>query len=276
MGRGNLRIGEIPYANLFPIFYTLKRDFDCSAYEFVEGAPSKLNKMLRDGAIDVSPSSSIEYLRHPSLYDVVEGHSISSKGPVGSILFFSKRPIEEGGRCVVHVSSQSETSVGLLHIILTKYYGAGCSLRVADDPQNAGGDAFLLIGDDALKYGKRHGERGTGHVYDLGQIWYQRTGLPFVFALWIVRRESGGGTGESSETQQERRALLEGLIGDLRSAKERALRNLPEIARHSPLKTHLSEEEILAYWDNLDYELTEEHRRGLSLFDQYLRELSCL
>ena len=54
-----LRIGKIPYANLFPIFYVLERDMDCSQYEFVEGMPSTLNRMLRDGDIDLSPNAKI-------------------------------------------------------------------------------------------------------------------------------------------------------------------------------------------------------------------------
>jgi chorismate dehydratase len=65
LDKKRLLIGEIPYANLFPIFYTLKKESDLSGYEFVEGVPSALNKKIREGLIDVSPSSSIEYLRHP-------------------------------------------------------------------------------------------------------------------------------------------------------------------------------------------------------------------
>jgi len=117
-----LRIGKIPYANLFPIFYMLEKECDCSSYEFVEGVPSVLNKMLRDGEIDVSPSSSIEYLRNPSLYRIIDGHSISSKGHVKSILLFSKIPIVELNGGTIYVSSQSETSVALLDIILKKFY----------------------------------------------------------------------------------------------------------------------------------------------------------
>lgn len=275
-----LRIGRIPYANLFPIFYALERVGDCSAYEFVEGVPSRLNRMLRDGMVDVSPSSSIEYLRYPSFYRIVEGHSISSRGPVGSIFLFSERPIEELGGADIAVTSQSETSVALLSIILKKFYGLRCTLTVTDDPENSGKEAFLLIGDDALKYGAGVRKRASTEeknfetaglpvfracglmMYDLGDIWYNRTGLPFVFALWIMRPEA-----------RRNKKLFDKFLADLEHAKEYALQHLLEIAKHAPARSFMSEEDILDYWNKLDYELTEDHKKGLDLFGKYIKEL---
>lgn len=257
-----LRIGKIPYANLFPIFYMLEKECDCSSYEFVEGVPSELNKMLRDGEIDVSPSSSIEYLRNPSLYRIIDGHSISSKGHVKSILLFSKIPIVELNGGTIYVSSQSETSVALLDIILKKFYGIQCKMQVSRNPENSGAEAFLLIGDDALKYGLRF-THGSRLIYDLGEIWYEKTGLPFVFALWIARMDISG--------KQE---LLNKLVRDLNAAKEIALKKFVEIAQHSPMKEFMSEGDIVSYWERIDYGFTPEHKRGLDLFYRYLKELS--
>ena len=112
-----LKIGRFSYSNLFPIFYMLEKECDCSEYEFIEGVPSELNKKIRENEIDVSPSSSIEYLRNPDKYDLLDDHSISSKGPVGSIFLFSRRPIETLNGLTVLTSSQSETSVALQEIL---------------------------------------------------------------------------------------------------------------------------------------------------------------
>jgi chorismate dehydratase len=255
-----LRIGRIPYANLFPIFYALERVGDCAAYEFVEGVPSRVNRMLRDGTVDISPSSSIEYLRNPSRYEIIEGNSISSRGPVGSVFLFSERPIEALGGADIAVTSQSETSVALLTVILKKFYNLDCTLTVADAPERSGTTAFLLIGDDALKYVDNV---SSGMLtYDLGEIWYDRTGLPFVFALWIMRPEIKG-----------EKKLLDRFLRDLHEAKEYALQHLPEIAKPAPLRNFMSEEEILDYWNKLDYELTEDHKKGLELFGRYVKEL---
>lgn len=268
-----LRIGRIPYANLFPLFYVLERELDSPSYEFVEGVPSVLNRMLRTGEVDLSPSSSVEYLRNPDRYFFIDNHSVSSKGAVGSIFLFSRKPLGELDGSGIAVTSQSETSVVLLEIILTKFHGIRCPLRLAALPARSGEDAFLLIGDEALRYSAENRRRGGGPggllQYDLGEIWYERTGLPFVFALWIVRRQVRG-EGDAGEKGE----LFARFVKDLDTAKKRALERLPDIARHSPLRGFLSREEILAYWKRLDYELDGEHRKGLALFDRYRQELS--
>lgn len=257
-----LRIGRIPYANLFPIFYMLENECDCSKYEFIEGVPSALNKMLRTGEVDVSPSSSIEYLRHSDEYAIVENHSISSIGPVGSIILLSAKPIEELNGLPVLTSSQSETSVALLRIIFERFYKVKCDLKTADihlDSLPSAAEAYLLIGDDALKAAKRY----DLYIYDLGELWQQHTGLPFTFALWIYKKDCC----------KEKAELLKRFKSDLNRSKKRALENFKMLASESPLKGILTENELISYWENISYDFGDEHRKGLELFRKYSEEL---
>ncbi|MBI5211786.1 MAG: futalosine synthase, partial [Nitrospirae bacterium] len=101
-------------------------------------------------------------------------------------------------------------------------------------------------------------------IYDLGELWYKKTGLPFVFALWIAREEL-----------HDKEELLNKFVKDLNKVKEIALKKLPEIAGHSPMKAFMNEDEIVSYWNKIDYDLTDNHKKGLELFDKYLRELFC-
>lgn len=266
MTKGQLKIGRIGYANLFPIFHMLQRHADCSVYEFVEGVPSVLNRLLRDGDIDISPSSSIEYLRNRKQYTLIDGHSISSAGPVGSILLFSKRPIETLKGLIVLASTQSETSVALLQIVLKKFYDLDCPVRSSSEPLQKALEthsAYLLIGDDALREALRWPKL---YIYDLGDVWYRNTGLPFVFALWIAR----------SDRCKEEPAAFEQFRKDLDMAKARAMKDLQTVARESRLRSVLSGDEIVAYWQGISYDLTQEHRKGLGLFRQYAEELKLL
>jgi chorismate dehydratase len=256
-----LKIGKIPYANLFPIFYTLQKQEDFQSYKFIEGVPSELNKMIREGLLDVSPSSSIEYILRPSHYHLIDGHSISSNGAIKSILLFSRIPIEKLGGKRISCSFQSETSVALLDVILKKFYGIKCELKVAQRPENLNSDAFLLIGDDALKYYSRFKVQGSNFVYDLGELWFKHTGLPFVFALWIARKDLD-------------KKILARFQEDLDRAKEIALSNLSEIAKHSFLKEFMSEKSIVSYWKLIDYDFKERHRDSLKLFEKYLKEIN--
>lgn len=266
MTKGLLRIGRIRYSNLFPIFFMLEKNADCSAYEFVEGVPSVVNRLLREGEIDISPSSSIEYLRNEEKYTVLDGHSISSAGPVGSILLFSRRPIETLNGLIVLASSQSETSVALLEIVLNKFYDLDCPLKSTSEPLEKAIEthtAYLLIGDDALREALKWPKL---YIYDLGDIWHKNTGLPFVFALWIVR----------NDWSMKEPALFERFRKDLDAAKVGALKNLRTIAGESPLLSMLSEDEIVSYWKGISYDLDEEHKKGLELFRKYAEELKLI
>jgi len=290
----HLRIGKIAYSNLFPIFYMLERECECFGYEFIEGVPSTLNRLLRSGEIDVSPSSSIEYLRSQNMYTLIDGHSLSSQGPVGSILLLSTLPIEKLEGKKILTSSQSETSIALLSIILKKFYKIQCTMTPTDKPVDSlltKGEAFLLIGDDALKAKKKvtgftpfltlpstsHGPRGGGdrwggYIYDLGELWYKNTGLHCVFALWIARKDFS----------PDKDKLLERFIRDLDKSKRLAVENLDNIAhalRHLLLSRHsldVTEEELVSYWKGISFDFKEEHKKGLELFRRYSEELGLL
>lgn len=261
-----LKIGRFSYSNLFPIFYGLAHECDCSRYEFVEGFPSELNRKIRQGMIDVSPSSSIEYLRHSGDYDLIENHSVSSMGPVGSIFLFSKRPAAALSGAEVLASSQSETSVALLRVILRKFIGIEVEIRSSSEPlRDALGhaDAYMLIGDDALAEALKWPDL---HRYDLGDLWFRNTGLPITFALWISRKDCC----------QAKSGLLEQFRRDLGKAKAFALGNLEAIAEASPLKSLLTAGELVQYWKGISYDFGPDHQKGIALFRKYADELGLL
>jgi chorismate dehydratase len=265
LSAARLRVGRIPYANLFPIFYMLEKEDRGAAYDFIEGVPSELNRQLRQGVIDVSPSSSIEHLRNPDRYEVIANHSISADGPIRSILLFSRRPLEFLEGQTILTSSQSETSVALIEIICRKFYRLTCRFVSSAEPIGKAlqsHPAYMLIGDDAILEARKW--PGL-HLYDLGSLWKQHTGLPFTYALWLVRKELASGAGPLST-----------FIGDLDKAKRLARAGFSEAAGAWPLKALLPEEDLIAYWNGISYDLTEEHWKGLSLFRQYAEELGLL
>ena len=185
-----LRIGQIEYANCTPIFTALKARFDCGNYRFIGGVPTELNAMLGRGEIDVCPSSSIEYGKNPDSYFLLPDISISADGPVKSVLLFSRLPLEELNNRAIGLTTESETSVNLLRILLARKFGFTNAFERTPLPLPEALKTFsalLLIGDAALREGI--GSSGF-HVYDLGALWHAYTGLPFVFALWMVTREA--------------------------------------------------------------------------------------
>ena len=256
-----LRIGKIPYTNLFPIYYYLEK-MASEEYEFIEGVPSEINLYLQGGLVDVSPSSSIEFLRRPEDYIIIPGHSVSSAGPVGSILLFSKRPVETLEGLTVLYSYQSETSASLLRIILSSFYQIECPVESSDQTLYEGmknHEAYLLIGDDALREALKWPDH---YIYDLGDIWYRETGLPFVFALWMTRKSH--------------REMVDSFVSDLDKAKSEALRNLPSIADAAPSRRWAAKEDLVAYWKRLSYNFDDKEKEGLELFRRYLLEMDLI
>jgi len=121
--RPMLRVGRIPFLNLLPIYRALETGFPLEYVRFVPGHPFELNRKLRAGKLDISPSSSIEYGKHPERYLLVPDVSISSRSKVMSVLLFSHRPAAELPGGPIAVTASSDTSVILLEILLREFLG---------------------------------------------------------------------------------------------------------------------------------------------------------
>lgn len=260
-----LRIGQIEYANCTPIYHVLREHFPCSEYEFVCGVPTELNRLLKLGEIDVCPSSSIEYALYHDKYRILPHLSISSDGPVASVLLFSRIPIEDLDGKSILLSSESATSVNLLKILMAQRYNCCCRYAVTTLPfQDALVDssALLLIGDAAL----RAALTDSGLlVYDLGALWRDWTCLPFVFALWLCRRDIA----DSPDMVELTSRLI----------KARILLPMyyPEIAEKALETIWMGHDRLLKYWrDNILYDLDNRKISGLNTFFKKCSELKLI
>ncbi len=272
--KNSLSIGRIPYANLYPIFHYLDNKCDNSDYKFTKGVPSKLNLMLREGTLDISPSSSIEFLRNKNKYNILPWFSISSSGPINSIFLFSKFPLSELGGKTIAVSTESATSTALLKIILKEFLSFKCKFIPADrsgvKTLLTSCSGVLHIGDTAMSEAKKvkaiaspSVNKESLYVYDLAELWDRHTGLPFVFALWVARKK----------LEPWKKVLVKQLSNDLIDANKYAAKNFTRIAREAPQNKWLSEKELVAYWKLISYDLTDKHLEGLQLFEKLAKKI---
>ncbi len=250
-----LRIGHIDYLNCDPFFRYL--NVHAAGDHLSTGTPAQLNSMLAKGQIDLCPASSFEYGLHWSDYLLFPDLSISSYGAVKSVLFFASCPLVELAGHSIAVTGESATSVHLLQILLGEVYGFDrLHLQRSDRPVEdviAAGGAGLLIGDRALRAAK---SGLAPYVYDLGALWHAFSGLPFVFALWIVRRDAvAAKEGEVTVFMQRLKASL-----------TRSMADLPSLAKQTASSTFLTPQELLDYWQAMSYRLTNAHQQGLKLF----------
>jgi len=259
-----LKLGHIIYSNCFPPHAGILMNAVPFPFQLVEGIPTQLNRMLEDGFLDVSPSSSIEYGIHADRYLILPGFSITSRKNVMSILLESRVPIEDLNNKVVALTSASATSVILLRILLEMRYKARPSYIMFQQGIEDPGDkaaAMLTIGDFAIT---RREAALYPYRYDLGELWNGFTGLPFVFALWQVN--------DSREIRKD----LKQLYNILRESKTYGLENLDELARKTSSRFNLAAATLQEYWKLFSYDFGPEEQQGLVTFYGYAAELGAI
>lgn len=176
-----LRVGCVQYLNAKPLIH----GYDGSvAFDH----PSGLARALAAGALDVALVPTFEALRHPR-YLLADGVAIASDGPVFSVFLAHRGPLAEVR--TIALDPASLTSVHLLQVLLAEYHGLRPQLLKSSAlPSDA--DAALLIGNQAIDFRASEDCRpsragGALQILDLGAEWKRCTGLPFVFAPWLLR-----------------------------------------------------------------------------------------
>ncbi len=196
-----IRVGAVNYLNTKPLICDL--DVLAPDAELILDVPSRLAERLAAGELDVALIPAIEYFR-AGTYSIVPGVSIATRGPVLSVTLFSRTPWRDIRR--VALDAGSRTSAALTQILLNKRYGVHpdvLPLPLDLNAEDMDADAVLLIGDRAM----RACLPGFAHAYDLGQEWYDWTGLPFVYAVWAVRPGVDLGGVDAALIEAKRRGL---------------------------------------------------------------------
>ncbi|MGH7520467.1 MAG: menaquinone biosynthetic enzyme MqnA/MqnD family protein [Gemmatimonadales bacterium] len=254
-----MRIGRIGYINCAPVYGAIDRGIVTlpPGGELVTGTPSELNDLLVAGELDLSVISAIEYARHAKNLVLLPELAISCDGPVRSVALFSKRPLTELDGRTVLLSASSRTSVALLELLCRTYWKikpkfaeARAEAQDLDTLDGLPHEGVLVIGDAALLLAARGTYR---HRYDLGEEWKDKTGLPFVFALWAARREA-----DTAAVQRGHSALL--------AARTWGLAHLDEIAADVSSQTGIPTVTCREYLRGLDYGLSTSHRAALAQF----------
>jgi chorismate dehydratase len=251
-----LRIAAVSYLNAVPLVWGLQRGPAREQFQVEVMLPSACADALRNGAVDAGIIPSIEYQRIPDL-QIVPGLSISSTGPVRSVMLIARVPLTDIRSVALDTSSR--TSACLVQILLRNHVGVQPQFvpRAPDVPSMLGEcDAALLIGDPALAT-----DFPGLEVHDLAELWKAMTGLPFVFAFWAVRADAA--TGE--------------VIRAFQQSTEYAFQHLDEIVQEESKRTGLARELVRTYLtENINFTLGERNLAGLRLFYSLAQELELI
>ena len=257
------RVGMVHYINTAPIHEIWKEQVHNPSWQLVEEHPAALNEMLASGQIDLGFVSSHEYGIRPEKYRILSDLSISANGPVGSVFLFSRIKPEKLSGLPVLLSSQSKTSVCLVKIILDQFFNVK-PYYLKGEVGEAGkhnAEAVLAIGDDAIRL-KLDGS--YQFCLDLGEVWLQHTGLPFVFAVCAVREDFC--KFHEQQTNQIHKTLID--------CRDKGVADLSRICSIAAPRIPMEISSCHSYLKGIEYDLDGDKLKALTTFFQYLVKIN--
>ncbi|MGB9735290.1 MAG: menaquinone biosynthetic enzyme MqnA/MqnD family protein [bacterium] len=253
-----MKIARMPYINVDPFYYTLEYVEKKPNIELVVGYPREIGIFARtkDG-IDAAPISVMDFLNLKDIYEPMR-MCVAVKKKAGSVNLFTKVPVKALSGRRIGITSQTSTSKVLMKIILEQRYGVR-SVVYLDQPELRSVDAYLLIGNNALLHA-HNGLKGFDYMYDLGEEWYKWTGLPFVFAVWAVKKSI-------PEADKDYLAAV------LKQSMELFWKHEKEMAKRRSEELLISPASIMDYWHLFIYNQTPGIDKSLKLFERYAKTI---
>jgi chorismate dehydratase len=254
------RVGHIGFLNSFPLYWGLARTGGLLDMDLVSDTPDALSNALVAGDLDIGPISLVEFLRHADELVVLPDIAVGCDGPVMSCLILSRTPLERLDGAPVALCSTSRTSVRLAELLLAERTGVEPDYFVC--PPDLGtmlsrARAGVLIGDPALRASLSEAPANGLEVHDLGQMWRDWTGLPFVFAVFAARRDFLAR--EPEKVHQVHEALL--------ASRDVALENVETVCRRAASWVPHGPEVLQRYFTTaLDFRLGRRQLAGVREF----------
>lgn len=245
-----VKLGVFGFLNAKPLIYAIEENKIKHNFELIYDIPSQVAVNLLNKQINAGLVPSIHYAKYSVKYRIVPEICIASHGAVESIRLYFKKDLNDIKTVATDISSM--TSVILARIILSEKYDVRpkfVAMKPNLEEMLSKADAALLIGDNAL-----FESSGDESYLDLGDEWDDLTGLPFVYALWVGRRDS--------LSKDDVLALIE--------AKKYGLQNIDVICEKASERYGIDFDSCKSYLtENLQYDLGELEIEGMKEFFTY-------
>ncbi|MFE7542679.1 menaquinone biosynthetic enzyme MqnA/MqnD family protein [Streptomyces platensis] len=257
--RSRPRVGHIQFLNCLPLYWGLARTGTLLDLDLTKDTPEKLSEQLVRGDLDIAPITLVEFLRAADDLVAFPDLAVGCDGPVMSCVIVSQKPLDQLDGARVALGSTSRTSVRLAQLLLAEKIGVRpdyytCPPDLGLMMQEA--DAAVLIGDAALRANLHDGPRLGLEVHDLGRMWKDWTGLPFVFAVWATRREYL--EREPAVVQKVHEAFL--------ASRDLSLEEVAKVAEQAARWETFDEPVLERYFTTLDFRFGPEQLKGVAEF----------
>lgn len=248
-------VARIAYLNTEPFFHL----WDNEQFPLSSGVPKALARAARDNELSAGPLPVVECWGLEKEFFPLGNWGIASKEKCRSVFVFSNRPFADLDNVKIGLTRESSTSVALCSVLIQQKYGHTVQMHrglEADD------DAWLVIGDQALKMGYSPASLTKWtYVTDLATEWWNWTGMPFVFAQWVVRKSVD--------------PIVRTRLGKyLQLTYHQGIIALDDIAEKESKRLQLQPELIKEYLKGFMYELSPEALRSMRVFREMASEYS--
>ena len=194
-----LRVAAISFLNPAPLLWNFEHppaaDELRTRYDVHYTLPSLCAAQLRSGEADLGliPIASLATLPEVA---AVPGCTIASLHAVRSIQLVLRPGMTLESLTTVAADTASRSSAAYVRVLLQRFHANTPQFHEQPADPSAmlqASDAALLIGDPALLALERRdtlGEHADCTWIDVAAWWRERTGLPWVAAVWAVRRDA--------------------------------------------------------------------------------------
>lgn len=242
-----LRFASAPYANQLPLAHFIPA-VDPNARLLTLEHPSAVPALLESGAADAVLMPVVELARRANLVRI-DGLGVCAARKVRSVLLKCRIPLRDVR--TVETDPASLTSNALVKVLFRNHWKQ--PVRFVAPGVVSAPDAAVMIGDRALC-----APPAPGGDIDLAAAWHDMTALPFVFAVWVHRRDHTG-AGSIARIAHE--------------AKRRGVAALPMLAGLVARRLNLDESACLDYLTACIYfDVGNQEREALQLFQRLATE----
>jgi chorismate dehydratase len=266
------RISASSYSNTAPLIWSFLYGQNHGRVEIIlDNAPARSAELLAQDRVD---AALVPVIAYQMIDDVrlIPNVCVGARKKVRSVCLVTKgEDLSEVRSVSLDVSSK--TSVALTRIIFREFLGFEPQWRDAEpnvDAMLASSDAALIIGDPALAIAEvssaecevRNAEsedprskiqdqrskiQDHPRKFDLADLWHQHTGLGFVFAMWMTRKNV--------------------CPIDFAAARDEGLAHADEIAANYASEIGLTLDEMKRYLtEDIYYSIDESMREGMKLY----------
>ncbi len=273
-GTTTARIAKVPYLNTVPFFRGVSWE---ERFEVVECVPRELGRRAAAGEVTAGPLPLADYFKLEDAFERLGHFGIAVRGRAHSVLLFSRKPLRQLDGATIAVTHETSTSAILLRLVLEERYRLlpAAYQRVADleaarppgpplmvagaggSNESRAGDALLLIGNEALRF--KQANTQYPFEIDVAFEWWLWQHLPFVFAVWAIRKDAG-----AKEKQQVEAGLARSLSINMKE--------LAAIAEEQAQTLGVPADELRVYLESFVYRLGPDEEAGIKQFKELANE----